>query len=70
MLSKGIVSTDNYLQEKNLSEKFIRIEKTIYCFNFFFLFKKMEHSFTILERYINEKKPEYIIKKEVWTDCA
>ena len=23
----------------------------------------MEHSFTILERYINEKKPGYIIKK-------
>ena len=23
----------------------------------------MEHSFTILERYVNEKKPGYIIKK-------
>ena len=34
-----------------------------YCFNFLFLFKKMEDSFTILERYINEKKPGYIIKK-------
>ena len=34
-----------------------------YCFNFLFLFKKMEDSFTILNRYINEEKPGYIIKK-------
>ena len=33
------------------------------CFNFCLLFKKTKDSFRILERYINEKKLGYVIKK-------
>ena len=48
-------------RKKSVTEIYTTIKN--YRFNFLFLFKKMEDSFTILESFINEKKPEYIIKK-------
>ena len=50
-----------FIRNKSVREININIQN--YCFNFLFLFKKMEDSFTILERYINEKKSRYNIKK-------
>ena len=57
-----------FIRNKSVREININIQNC--CFNFLFLFKKMEDSFTILERYINEKKSRYNIKKvsanELW----
>ena len=50
------------LSTRKKSVREIYTNKKDYCFNFLFLFKKMEDSFMIHERYINEKKPGCIIQ--------
>ena len=62
MLKKG----NRLHQQLSTRKKIVReIDKNIsnYCFNFLFLFKKMEDLFMLLERYINEKKLRYIVKE-------